>query len=310
MKWKKKAAIMRACSRLPFGNKIYKWGQKRFGRLRADPMKRLPAQVKMACWLNEQGMGIENCTFFEVGTGHIPLVPIGFFLSGAGRIITVDLHRRIDWGLTRESLEWIALHRYEIESIYKGNIVSEDIFNERFEIIVKEWRTPERFLKKAHIVYLAPLDATNCPLPENSVNCHFSITTLEHIPEAVLRGIFSEARRILKPKGIAIHFVDLSDHFSHQDDTISSINFLKFSESEWNRLAGNEYAYCNRLRASDYFKIFSDLRFQVLRKEIEVDFKELHDLNKITLYKKFRHYEPKVICSNSLHIMLQSSCDE
>jgi len=104
MKWKKKAAIMHACSRLPFGDGIYKWGQKRLGRLRADPMKRLPAQVKMAGWLNEQGMDIENCTFFVVGTGHIPLVPIGFFLSGAGRIITMDLHRCIDWGLTRESL--------------------------------------------------------------------------------------------------------------------------------------------------------------------------------------------------------------
>ena len=98
MRWQHKARITRFCASLPSGHQLYKWGQKRLGRLRADPMKRLPTQVKMVRWLNEQGMAIEDCTFFEVGTGHIPLVPIGFFLSGSGRIITMDLHRRVDWG--------------------------------------------------------------------------------------------------------------------------------------------------------------------------------------------------------------------
>jgi len=135
---------------------------------------------------------------------------------------------------------------------------------------VKERRTPECFLKKAQIVYLAPLDATNSPLPENTVNCHFSITTLEHIPEAVLRSIFAEARRILKPKGIAIHFVDLSDHFSHQDDTISSINFLKFSDSEWNHLAGNEFAYCNRLRPAIILSFFLILILRFSAKRLQL----------------------------------------
>jgi len=39
---------------------------------------------------------VEGKTFFEVGTGHNPIVPIGFFLCGAEKIVTVDLHRRLD----------------------------------------------------------------------------------------------------------------------------------------------------------------------------------------------------------------------
>lgn len=270
-------------------------------------MKRLPAQVKMASWLNEHGMAIEDCTFFEAGTGHIPLVPIAFFLSGAGRIITVDLHRRIDWGLTQDSLEWIAYHRRKLESIYQGNVVSKSIFNERFATSIKEQSAPQRFLQKARIVYLAPMDAASTQLPEKSVDCHFSVTTLEHIPETVLRDIFAEAQRILKPTGIAIHFVDLSDHFSHQDRSISSINFLKFSDSEWDRLAGNAFAYCNRLRASDYYKLFSECHFKVLRKETVVDVEALDSLhNGFVLHDKFKHCDPEDICTTSVRIMLQA----
>jgi len=311
MYWRTKAAIMRICSCLPIGARLYKWGQKQLGRLRSDPMKRLPMQVKMVRWLNEQGMAIEDCTFFEVGTGHIPLVPIGFFTSGARRIITVDLHRRIDWGLTRDSLEWIASHRRELESIYQGNVVSKAVFDERFAAIVKEQSDSQRFLERARIEYMVPMDATNTQLPENSVDCHFSVTTLEHIPEVLLRDIFVEAKRILKPAGIAIHFIDRSDHFSHQDRSISPINLLKFSDLEWNRLAGSEFAYCNRLRASDYFKLFSDCHFQILRKETAIDVRALDILhNGFVLHDRFQHYDPEDICTNSVRIMLHVSHDK
>ena len=126
-----------------------------------------------------------------------------------------------------------------------------------------------------------------------------------------LRDVFAEAKRILKPTGIAIHFVDLSDHFSHQDRSISSINFLKFSDSEWNRLAGNEFAYCNRLRVSDYLNLFSDCNFQVLRKETALDVEALDSLhNGFVLHDKLQHYEPEDICTTSVNIMLQVSYDE
>lgn len=76
MDWQRKAAIMRVCASLPFGDRLYKWGQKRIGCLRPVPMERLPTQVEMAQWLHEQGMTIEGRKFFEVGAGHVPLVLI------------------------------------------------------------------------------------------------------------------------------------------------------------------------------------------------------------------------------------------
>lgn len=83
---------MKACATLPAGG-IYRFIQKKFGRLKANLMTRIPAQVKMARWILEMGGKIEGRTVFEVGTGHCPIVPIDFFLCGANKVITVDLHK-------------------------------------------------------------------------------------------------------------------------------------------------------------------------------------------------------------------------
>jgi len=49
----------------------------------------------------------------------------------------------------------------------------------------------------------------------------------------------------------------LSIHFQHQDNSISRINFIRFSDNEWTNIAGNQFAYCNRLRVNDYLNLFN-----------------------------------------------------
>ena len=76
---------MRICAKLPYGARVYKAGQKGFGRLAARPMGRLPLQSEMARWLMDVGIALAGLRFMEVGTGHVPLAPIGFSLRrGAG----------------------------------------------------------------------------------------------------------------------------------------------------------------------------------------------------------------------------------
>lgn len=313
MYWKYKANIMQLCASFPLGAVLYKYIQKTFGRLRAEPMSRLPALGKMAGWVldywNTDGekKGIEGKRFFEVGTGHIPIAPIGWFLCGAGSIVTVDLHRRIEWGLTRQSLEWMAEHRDEVFLALSG-VVNEKIFNERFSVLTKCQHAPKEFLKCAGIEYPAPMDASQTSLPDESIDCHFSITVLEHIPTDAIRDIFTEAKSILKRGGAAIHFVDLSDHFQHQDASISGINFLRFSEEEWHRIAGNEFAYCNRLRVDDYLGMFANLGYALERQEVGVDLQSKETLQRgnLTVDPIFSKYSVDNICLTSLRILLKA----
>lgn len=80
LSWKTKAKIMKGCALLPAGAGIYRFIQKTFGRLKANPMSRIPAQTEIARWIFEMGGKVGGKTVFEVGTGHCLIVPIGFFV--------------------------------------------------------------------------------------------------------------------------------------------------------------------------------------------------------------------------------------
>lgn len=142
---------------------------------------------------------------------------------------------------------------------------------ERFDLLAQFKDRPRDFMERAGIVYLAPCDAANTGLAEESVDCHLSVTVFEHVPPDVIGGIMREAKRILKDTGLAIHFIDPSDHFQHQDPSIGRSNFLRYSEREWQRIAGNQFAYTNRLRRSDLVKLFEDAGFDIVRQFNGVD---------------------------------------
>jgi len=91
----------------------------------------------------------------------------------------------------------------------------------------------------ANIYYLALADAANANLLNNSIDYYISTNVLEHIPYEFLKNIFIKGKRILKYKVITIHFIDLSDHFQHKDNSIGRINFLLFSDNDWTNIAGN-----------------------------------------------------------------------
>jgi SAM-dependent methyltransferase len=305
MRWKHKASIMKFCAHSPGGQRLYSYLQKTFGRLRADPMSRLPTQAEMVKWIREAEQDIVGSRILEVGTGHVPVVPIGFFLCGARSVVTVDLHRRIEWGLTRKSLEWMAAHRDGVFGIYR-DWVDERLFDERFAVLSRCQHDPSAFFREADIDYLAPMDAAYTRLQENSIDYHISITVMEHIPFPVIRDIFLEAKRIVKPTGAVIHFVDMSDHFQHTDHSITSINFLQYSGAEWQRIAGNEFAYCNRLRTSDYLKMFDELGYVFDRQETVLDEESMTALEegKVDVDPIFSGYGPVDLCTTSLRVCL------
>lgn len=63
MHWQTKAKIMKACALLPAGRGgLYRLIQKTFGRLKANPMSRIPGHIEMARWMLEMA---EACVSFS-----------------------------------------------------------------------------------------------------------------------------------------------------------------------------------------------------------------------------------------------------
>lgn len=303
MNWKSKALIMRVCSSIPGGHSLYTLLQKQFGNLNDDPWSRVSVQQEMAEWLLDAGITIPGKVFFEVGTGHKPVIPVCFSLMGAEKFITVDLYQRLDLKLLQGALNILASQRKHLVEGWR-TFAPEDLLGQRFDLLDRYKDDPERFLQQVGIQYLPLTDAGSTSLPDASIDCHLSNTVMEHIEPDTLSNIVKEAYRLLKKDGVALHFIDLSDHFQHQDPSISPINFLRYSESEWDRIAGNEYAYTNRLRVPDYLSVFSEVSFVVIRKDAQQSNNDQLDAM-IPINSKFDLYNQDDINTVEFRILLR-----
>lgn len=278
MNWTTKAAIMAFCAVAPAGDRIYQAGQERIGNLTGDPRKRIAHATAVAEWLANQegGPSIPGSRVFEVGTGHVPTVPLMLSILGAEQVITVDLNRRLNTKLTVAAVTWLKQNERQVAR-QVAHLQDPEVTITRLRALSNSSQLPD-ILSSARIRYMAPQDAAETGLADDSIDIHLSVTVLEHIPADAISAIMSEARRVLKPTGFAIHFVDPSDHFAHSDPSISNIHFLKFGDRTWQTIAGNEFAYCNRLRAPELTQLLTAPGFEVLREELTIDDRSLSDL--------------------------------
>ena len=274
MKWQLKAKIQNLVNIFPssLSYSTYYWIQRNFGGLRKDrlsPINRLEAGIESVKRIEQVGRSPVGATFLEIGTGRRLNTPLAFWLLGAEKVITVDLNPYLKEELVRADLDYLIKNKTEIESLFENRI-----FNNRLDALLEFIESPyqiKALLEFLKIEYIAPGDASHLNLPENSVDFHTSYTVLEHIPPEIIKAILKEGQRILKNDGLFIHKIDYSDHFSHSDKSISSINFLQFSDNDWDKIAGNRYMYMNRLRHDDFINLFQDLNFKVLIEEPDID---------------------------------------
>ena len=98
---------------------------------------------------------------------------------------------------------------------------------------------------------------------------------------------------------VSSHEIDLSDHYSHFDKSIGPYNFLKFSERVWS-LFNNRLLYQNRLRASDYRKLFVESSWHIHSESVSIpsDF-SIEDVN---LNNVFANYEADDLAVTNLTI--------
>ncbi|MGC8652362.1 MAG: class I SAM-dependent methyltransferase, partial [Candidatus Kryptoniota bacterium] len=130
-------------------------------------------------------------------------------------------------------------------------------------------------------------DARRTEFPDDTFDLICSNNTFEHIPLTVLQSILLELNRILKPTGVMSHSIDMSDHFAHFDRSLSSFNFLKYSERQW-RFINNSLLTQNRLKLSDFLTLFQECGFKTLIHEDRMGNRS--ELSRVPLNKKFKRY--------------------
>lgn len=265
-KWKQKAIVQKSISYLPYAQKINYIFQKYVTKgvdlsdlYFRDRLIHAKAHIDGFKKFSQRDVP-PSC--LELGTGWYPIVPIAFFLIGAEKIYSVD----ISFLTSKERLH-TSLQKF-VESQAAGQLQNYiDVLPERFDVITTLLAdytafTLEEVLRKLNIIYLIE-DARNLSLPNNSIDLVNSNNTFEHIYPEVLLPILREFKRVVnKNNGVMSHFIDMSDHFAHNDSTITMYNFLQFSDAQW-KWIDNSLSPQSRLRIYDYKQMYAELEIPI-----------------------------------------------
>ncbi len=306
MNWQRKAKIQKVVAALPRSNAIYYALQRNCGNLRRgsiDPRGDFSAALSIVDWLETAGAHVAGKRFLEVGTGRMLNIPTALWLCGAGQVVTVDLNPYLEPALVAESVQYVRQHQAEIRQLFGARAATPD-FQTRYAQLVGHTGDLAGLLQLMNVEYLGRHDAARLPCAAHSFDFHISHAVFEHIPVDSLERILVEARRLLVAGGLLLHIIDPSDHFAHDDQSITAANFLKFDERQWQRLAGNKFMYHNRLRAFELLELFARCSVRVLRQEQMLDEPSLRELrNGFPLAAQFRHIPPEELAVRSLIVL-------
>ena len=306
MKWRLKATGQNLVDKLPpaLSSPSYYHMQRHFGGLKDfTPIKELSNSVFILKDIKRTKCDFAGKIFLEIGTGHTVNVPIGLWLAGASRVITVDLNPYLKEELVAESLQYIFQNRNEIRLLF-SDVANNAELDEKLKFLCEKKDTPASLFESMNLQYLTPVNVGCLPIVDHCVDFHVSIDVLEHIPSNLISSLLYEAKRVLAIGGLLVHRITLSDHFAHSDPSISGINFLQFSEEDWLNLAGNKFMYHNRLRALEFEKLFDDHGVTVLSKEKRLDQRALTLLrNGFPVNTLFTRYPPEELAASALNVV-------
>lgn len=258
MDWRLKALAFRALD-LPGGGQAHYLLQRHITRnwpRRASTLDSLAGIARRIAQDYARHVGGAPQSVLEIGAGRDLAVPLALRRLGVSEVIACDVER----------LARLDLIQHAAKHLLAGQVrfpTWDDIRG--FGI---NYRAPH---------YLSPNDTP--------VDCSCSNEVLEHVPPDQLIRLLAALRAVTK--GITTHSIDYSDHYARSDPSLSRLNFLRYSDAEW-RPFNSGKQYVNRLRHSDYLRMFREAGFTIVE-ESSVLGEPPPDLK---VNAQFRRYEP------------------
>ncbi len=236
----------------------------------------------------------------EFGTGWVPAVPLAFLACGA-RVETYDVARLVKPALVertinellRRSPDYAAAADLPVESVRKRLTEIEDC---------PDFGTACRRLGGC---YRAPFDTSRLPYADGEADLVFSNLVLQCIPLTPLRGVIQESIRVLRPGGLAIHRIRMTDESAVRDPARNHLEYLKYDQRTWQRWFCHRLKYINRLRASQFIEMFCDAGFECRSIGRDVDRDSIPFLEKLPLPYEFRGLTLEDLATINLDIVLQ-----
>lgn len=257
MKWTTKSAVLRALDKIPGGDELHYFLQRRVTKSLPRPRARISEYVadfrRHVDAFRARGVNLDKSRLMSFGAGWDLFENLVYYAYGVNRQVVFDIK---------------PLARPELVNDLAARLVLEPpagSLRRPFSPIGANLK--ESLSSQYGIDYRAPGDARNTGLPSQSVDLIATSDTLEHIPKEALVEIMSECRRVIAPDGVVSMSIDYSDHFSHFDASISPYNFMRFDADKWRRHNMASH-FQNRMRHKDYASLFRNAGFSVAKQEV------------------------------------------
>ncbi|WP_367393053.1 class I SAM-dependent methyltransferase [Lewinella sp. LCG006] len=306
-KWYLKAIVQKIISFLPFRNQINFFFQKYVTK---------GVELHEEHFFNKYGHLLDHLEHFtkatgkdkldgitclELGTGWYPIIPIGYFLKGAGKIYSVDISAHLTTATLLRCLEEIDRHQKRFLAGL-GTIDSE-----RWQLLqnIRQQATLATPLSTlCEQLNFIPIvkDVRELALPEENILLLSSNNTYEHIYPQVLGGIVAKLWSLTAPGGVMSHFIDMSDHFAHMDKSITIYNFLRFSEQQWQWI-DNPIQPQNRWRLARYRELYEELNIPYSEEKIRAG--NLHEVQQLALAPPYSTMQVEEVAISHAYLVSQ-----
>jgi SAM-dependent methyltransferase len=307
MHWRLKGLIQKALGVVPGGAHLHYWLQRTGGGLRdlgAECDSKVDDWQLMVGHLRSVGIPIAGTRFLEMGTGWYPTFPFCLYLAGAGGVDTLDLHRHLKPDLTRQCAQ--RLHA-KVDAIAAAAGVEAAHVRERQQALLAalEHGVSLDAATGGVVRYRAPADAACTTLTAASIDVVFSNSVLEHVSGDVIERCFVEARRILRPGGVAFHSVNCGDHYAYVDRSIDQLHYLRYGHRAWRRW-NNAFLYQNRLRAADFTAMARAAGFAIEVDTATARPHRLAALDAMTVHPDFAGYSREQLAITSIDFVARN----
>ena len=271
LRWLAKAAVQGALSRLPRSARLNLFVKHRLGltpdlrQLLAEKSSQTSKHIEF--FRSVDTRRLSEVTVCEIGTGTYPIMPVLLWLLGIRRVLSVDIVRIANERTIRDTLE-LVIESYFSDIVKKLGVTDKRLAELRDRITSASRGRMSTLLAEMGIeLVIADLSRDASRL--NECDLIISNNVFEHISPGNLQLIVQNTVDSNNRPRLASHEIDLSDHYSHFDSKIGPHNFLKYSHRAWG-FFNNKLAYQNRLRASDYRKIFAASGWSVEAESVDL----------------------------------------
>lgn len=245
-------------------------------------------RIHLENFFESQAGDPRDFTAVEVGTGWYPVVPVGFFLCGAGRIDTFDIDPLLRADRLKKMLDrFLEYDQSGALRKFLPRLLPERMDRLRGIAGQAANLSPVELLAKFN-VHPHVRGAQDTGLKDGTIDLFVSTGVLEYIPYEVLRSILGEFRRLGTARATQCHYLNLVDQYSYFDSSITAFNFLQFSSKRWKYL-NSPLTWQNRMRISDFRKLFIEAGFQITKEANTSGSPE--DLRKIRLAPEFQNHK-------------------